>query len=193
MKWKWLRRLKRSLYKIHLVDRCLMVFMVVLMTQSAYGLFTCEAATSETNSIDAVARTSAAAIFGYFVSANFIRSSGARSPSDTQAAGALLPPPDPPAQSRPIGFEQPAAQEELTLGATGPGKSKEESTETPARHLQILVTTAVGLSSLVILLIYRNFRELVPAAAATLSQLRDFVSGCVGFLIGCNTGDEDTR
>ena len=36
---------------------------------------------------------------------------------------------------------------------------------------------------MILLLIVRNFTTVTPDMAATLSQLRDFVCGCIGFLV----------
>lgn len=59
--------------RIRLMDRCLLVFMGVLLAQSAYSLFSAPALGTETGGIDIIVRTSAAAIFGYFLSANYRR------------------------------------------------------------------------------------------------------------------------
>ena len=58
--------------RIPLVDKCLLVFFLVLLTQSAYSLFSHNGTGSEIEHIDVIVRTSSAAIFGYILSANFI-------------------------------------------------------------------------------------------------------------------------
>lgn len=45
--------------------------MLILLLQSAYNIFLDEPAYQEENTIDVIVRTSQAAIFGYFLSANF--------------------------------------------------------------------------------------------------------------------------
>ena len=52
------------------LDRCLLLIMAVLMLQSLYTLFS-RMGQPALGSIDVVVRTSAAAVFGYFLSANF--------------------------------------------------------------------------------------------------------------------------
>lgn len=58
--------------RIHPVDKSLLLFMLILLLQSAVNLFLPASGSSITGDIDIVVRTSAAAIFGYFLSANFI-------------------------------------------------------------------------------------------------------------------------
>lgn len=57
--------------QLHLVDRCLLILMAVLLAQSTYTLFFPGGDSQLSGSIDIVVRTSAASIFGYFLSANF--------------------------------------------------------------------------------------------------------------------------
>lgn len=173
---------------IHLVDKCLLVILSILMLQSGLSLFLAETMNQETNTIDVVIRTSAASIFGYLVSANFSqhRKRG-RAAQRRQAA--------PPATASATAPRGPVAQIGFQMG--------EEQVETPAApqltaeeqniqeehsdRAQILVVAAVGIISLVILVVYRNFSTMNIGAAAILTQFRDFVSGSVGFLIGCST------
>ena len=185
----WQGRIKRAMRKISLVDKCLILIMSVLMMQCAFILF--EPKTSDqTNPLDVVTRTSAASIFGYFISANFIR----KQEDDTNAQLVVVPPATvladpakgPTAQ---IGFS--AAEEPKTELTANPATMQQSSYEQQMgmqhEHLQVVVTTAIGLFSLCLLIVYRNFGAQSVAATGTLSQLRDFVSGCVGFLIGSTT------
>ena len=48
----------------------------------------------------------------------------------------------------------------------------------------MLIVGMIGISSLLILVIACDSTQDTTSAAAALSQLRDFVSGSVGFLIG---------
>lgn len=72
MKKPWLK-FKLSLKMISLVDKFLMLFMLVLLVYSAFNLFNHEDHSQDTNAIDVIVRTSAAAIFGYFLSSNFTK------------------------------------------------------------------------------------------------------------------------
>lgn len=56
--------------RIRLMDRCLLAYMAILLAQSAYSLFSAALGT-ETGGIDIIVRTSTAAVFGYFLSANY--------------------------------------------------------------------------------------------------------------------------
>lgn len=137
--------------RLHPVDRSLLLFMAVLLGQSAYSLFF-PPATAAWDSIDIVIRTASASIFGYFLSAGF----------------AVGPTPDGPA-------------------ADG-GHSLEPAAHPSACRPQIAAATGIGLFCLLTLLVLRNTgAALSPAVSATVVQFRDFVSGSVGFLIGCPT------
>ncbi|MFQ9800604.1 MAG: hypothetical protein ACLR23_18665 [Clostridia bacterium] len=72
MKKLWLK-FKLSFKMIRLVDKFLMLFMLILLVYSAFNLFAHEEYTQDTNAIDVIVRTSAAAIFGYFLSSNFTK------------------------------------------------------------------------------------------------------------------------
>ena len=72
-----MKRLGQSIAKgirsIDLVDRVLITFMAVLLTSMAVHLFAGTETSEEVGSIDTIVRTSASAIFGYFISANFLK------------------------------------------------------------------------------------------------------------------------
>lgn len=132
------RRLRETLGRIPATDRYLVLFMAVLLGQSAYSLFFGGENLAGAREIDVIVRTASAAIFGYFLSAR-------GRPDHRQGEGG--------------GF--------LTAAAA-----------------------AVGLFCLLTLLLLRNRppEDLAvvrsDSATATVAQFRDFVSGCVGFLIG---------
>ena len=78
-----------------------------------------------------------------------------------------------------------------------PGAAQTKESLSPediaANRLQVIVAAGIGLFCLIVLLALRNLTQwgLVSAesdsVAATVVQFRDFISGCVGFLIGCPT------
>ncbi len=148
--------------KIKLVDRCLIVFMMLLLAQCIYGLFSGESDNVYTVYIDVVVRSTSAAIFGYFLSANFNKKA-VRLPVQPQKEG--------------------------DVATDHPEIDRHTSDQ------QIIIATAIGLVSLVALLIARNFMQLTAASVATASHLRDLVLGCVGFLVGCpvSTGDQEKK
>lgn len=109
----------------------LLVFLGVLLLQSALGLF--YPAPDAASGIDVIVRTSAAGIFGYFLSC---------------------------------------------------GSPRRDSRGT-------LIVGAAGLFCLVVLLVYRAVPGSEPSSAAAVAQLRDFVSGSVGFLTGGRFDNND--
>lgn len=173
------------------VDKCLLLFMGLLLLQTAYSLFFNEcAANADSSPIDVVMRTSAASIFGYFMSRNFCRQEG-NSTEGAPPPQQQLPPADSAAPQNRIGFADSSNSENKLEQGHAASNQKPKRNEKNCICLQAVIATGIGLFSLVILLVFRNFMTTTPAAAATLSQLRDFVSGCIGFLIGCATGKQD--
>ena len=178
---------KRAVGCIHLVDWCLLLFMAVLMIQTAVGLFLPGEGGEQSDSIDIVVRTSSAAVFGYILSANFSRCASASTSktsggqaNEVQTTATME---GPVAQ---IGFQAPAEESGGSLERTGPGVIQEENAQGPENRLQIVTATVIGLFCLLTLLLLR-WRGVPEGGTAAVVQLRDFVSGCVGFLIGCPT------
>lgn len=135
----WWTHLCKTISMIRPADRCLVLFMAVLLVQSAYSLFSGGKSAGEGGHIDVIVRTASAAIFGYFLSA------------------------------------------------------REEGTPEQRRTCHCLRAAAaagIGLFCLATLLILRNLALWDAGSAggesvtATVAQFRDFISGCVGFLIG---------
>ena len=73
---------------------------------------------------------------------------------------------------------------------SGPQTRGTAETATGGSRLQVVMATGIGLFCMVVLIVVRNSAQLNEAAAqsstvmATVVQFRDFVSACVGFLIG---------
>ena len=63
------RRLREALGRVPATDRYLMLFMAVLLGQSAYSLLSGGETLAGNREIDVIVRTASAAIFGYFLSA----------------------------------------------------------------------------------------------------------------------------
>lgn len=51
--------------------------------------------------------------------------------------------------------------------------------------IQVTIVASIGLISLAILFVTRFYQDFTPELSATISQLRDFVSACIGFLVSC--------
>lgn len=195
LRTRFYSRIKRALAGVYLVDRCLLLFMMVLLVQSACSVFLPGDRGGESGSIDIIVRTSSAAIFGYFLSANFNRRTSAipTAAGQTSLQGKEMPSAGtgegPLAQ---IGFQAPSDGAEEAPERTEPPSVSAEAGQTPEDRLQILTAAGIGLFSLLILLLLRWMGTPEDGSAtATAAQLRDFVSGCVGFLIGCPTGKPD--
>ena len=61
---------------------------------------------------------------------------------------------------------------------------KSRTKNTYSNKLQIIVVTSIGTISLILLLCVRNSNEIYAASVPIISQLRDIVCGCIGFLLG---------
>ena len=168
-----------------MVDRGLMLLMAVLLAQSAYAIFFAAADSATAENIDIVVRASAAASFGYFLSASFAAQKTAgvsgghmmemadRGGDGAEARGT-------------IGFVS-----EDSVGSEGGAQTRGTAESgTGGSSLQVVMATGIGLFCMVVLIVVRNSAQLNEAAAqsstvmATVVQFRDFVSACVGFLIG---------
>lgn len=190
-----LTTLRTGLARIPPVDKSLLLFMALLLLQSAYSIFFPSEADPAVGDIDVIIRTSSAAIFGYFLSANFVN----RSSAQTEAVSA-------PAALTTVaqaGTEVGAPKNQIgfTAGDAAMESGGTQSVPSPSlpawlpdtNCLQVATATVIGLFCLVVLLILRNMGaasgQLLASdsVSATVVQFRDFVSGCVGFLIGFPT------
>lgn len=181
------RCVKTIFCRIHLVDRCLILFMAVLLLQSSYSLFIHGGAEGQVSDIDVIVRTSSASIFGYFLSANFIRHTGADQEAQNGEAASNRK-----AQTNLVETEEVSNKKEALPPEESAQTGLPSETSTASR-LQIIAATGIGMFCLLTLLLLRNIAVWStdlpsdPSIAATVTQFRDFVSGCVGFLIGCPT------
>ena len=179
--------LRTGLGKIHPMDRGLLLFLAVLLSQSAYSLFVPGGESQFTGDIDIIVRTSSAAIFGYLLSGNFIDRVPAGCSCKAVSKTDLTAPTE-----GPVGRLR--GQIGFTDGETTPAAGSAQGTGSAAPPaaccLQIVTATAIGLFCLGVLIALRNLapaddpRLTSPAVIAIVAQFRDFVSGGVGFLIG---------
>ncbi|NMS89810.1 hypothetical protein HGQ85_07695 [Clostridioides difficile] len=191
-KHKFIKNIKKAWYKIKLIDRCLIIVMAILMFQSIYNLFVNEVNSQDTTTIDVVVRTTSAAIFGYFLSANFIKRPS-RKYINTDVSSNLF------IDDNSSNKAQESSQNNVmnvknTIGFTSetdnyekkaPVNKIESVEEGETSELQIIIATVICVVALIVLFVVRNFTTVAPASLGTISQMRDFVSGCVGFLLGC--------
>lgn len=177
---------------IYLVDKCLLIILAMLMLQSVFSLFLQQGNGLASDGIDAMVRTSASGIFGYLISANFNQHRKSAGGSHRRRGNTTVQVTN--QHDMQIGFHA------MGRGAVGdaqlsppPTITKEEVNERNCDRAQILVVAAIGISSLLILLTFRNFVRGVEANTGSLTQFRDFVSGSVGFLISCSTSGVNRR
>lgn len=178
------RKVHRGFWRrIPLADKLLLAFMAVLLVQSGHNLFANELGRGDSTELDVVVRTTAAAVFGYFISTGVQRQGESSAPTARTKIGFA------------IGEEQQtSARMEAAEASVGteeaPLPPYEEEAESGRRRLdqQMWIVGLIGLISLGFLIMARNWGQSSPEAMAALSQLRDFVSGSVGFLIAHGGG-----
>lgn len=167
--------LRTALTQIGMVDWFLILFMAVLLGHTVLILFF-GAQSQEASPVDIIVRTSAAAIFGYFLSQNSMQSS-----SETSA-----PPP-----SSLLGGGEPGITGRIgfSLSETNPkllsGGAASSSNGNACPNFQVGIVASIGLLSLGLLIFMREHISASPSMTAAASQLRDFVSASVGFLVSC--------
>lgn len=189
--------------RVHLVGKSLLVIMGILLVQSVCSLFLPGEPGQLAGSVDAVVRTSAAGIFGYILGARFARVSGRAAGGAPATGGHMLELDGGEEQSvtavrSQIGFAQESGAQSEAPESGAASVSGGDAGEAGA-PVQVLVTAFIGLFCLISLLVLRNLTQLgvIPEptgpVVATVTQFRDFVSGCVGFLISSPTTSSDPQ
>lgn len=164
--------------------------MAVFLVQSGFSLFFHQSNSPEDNMIDIVFRTTSAGIFGYFLSGNFNKNEKRNKSSVSNTFNRNLPKT---IRSNNLSEISPDAllpvkedSEVLADSCNLPCKVKDSEDADYHKIIdeQIIIATIIGISSLALLIIVRYCIPITPEIIGTISQMRDFVSGCVGFLIG---------
>ena len=131
----------------------------------------------ESTSVDTIIRTSASAIFGYFISNNFIRLKSDTESNIISVSNA----------GKSVVNEE--ATSEIHIQVQGDlsnqdnTKNTDTNTSVYSNRLQIIVVSGIGFVALLLLLISKNYPQTTPEFSATVSQLRDFLSASIGFLV----------
>lgn len=199
--YKILEYIKKSLYKINLIDKCLIIFMMILMGQSIYNLFVNEANLNGGATIDILIRTTEASVFGYFLSANCIKKDRVfKGNSNSKKEESIRDDENKDITRRMIDDNSENAVDSIndnTKNANNYVQSKQDKytsnyknnnyDEDSTTEQQIIIVTVIGIISLISIIMARDFNIDTTVSSATISQLRDFVSGSVGFLLGCPT------
>lgn len=162
------RTIKKHWKRISLKDKSLIVIMIILLWQSGYNLFAGDGGSPHSGSIDVVVRTTSAAIFGYFLSANFLNKKVPQMKRQDKEE-----------KIKEISCICTEIEEEREKGEVD--KKEENSTYFVA---QVLIAAVIGIVSLLVLIIARDIEAAPVSSISALAQFRDFVSGCIGFLIG---------
>lgn len=181
------------------IDGFLVIFILLLIGQMVIGLFFRRPASQEAQGIDIVMRATASSIFGYFLSANFLRNTkktkkskehnhdkvlkGKEIESGTRELG------EESCHNERIGFSTSVAEKDYIDIETGMKEifheSKEEDNSNSSCNLtQVIIAACVGILSLIVIIIARNFTDMDQSTMAVVVQMRDFLSSSVGFLIG---------
>lgn len=174
--------------------------MAILM---GYSVFTTCFGCSDTEaarSVDIVAHTTIASIFGYFISLNFVKNEtqGGHFPvSDTHHSRSY----SQASTGSEIGFksgmdlndEEKARQTSFSPAsvASSPFGSSAEIRPSSNR-LQIQIVGTLCLFSVIALIYMRYFVEITAEQTAALLQFRDIICGSIGFLIGMPTAKSNS-
>lgn len=188
--WKKIKGIPNS---ICLVDGFLIVFMAILFFYTIYHLLTGAASSDDTTAVGIIVRTSAASIFGYFISSNFTKKVSQSTTRSTNSPVLSVNSKSADTNSHlqnQIGFQAPSSPSNADIGNIS-FSQETSAAEQRCNKLQVIVVSGVGLFSLVILLISKQFPNITPELTAMISQLRDFVSACIGFLISCGKNAAD--
>lgn len=149
------QRLCQFLQHMCLADRCLCLFLLLLLIQSVSYIFWGPDTANEFDAMDAMIRSSTATIFGYFISKSFGMPTGK---TETES----------PLESREK--SQPASP---------------HTKEPPCCiRQQIIIVAGVGLFSLIVLGFARTATLPSQNSITSLSQFQDFLVGSIGFLVG---------
>ena len=168
------------LKSLRIVDISLLIFLFILIGQSAYSIMFHR----DSNPFDVIIRTTAASIFGYFLSTRFSENVETNTISENILQRIEKTDNSSQIQNK-IGFSE--SKTELISGQIKDSSPKQMNNNS----LQIIIVSFIGLFSLIILIILRNIdpwnngsMPLTDSALSTVSQLRDFISSSIGFLIG---------
>ena len=147
-----------------IIDYFLLLFMIILITQTIYNCFFNEAIGNK-SAIDTALRTTSAGLFGYYIGKGFI---GQDNPSEQ----------DMDRSSKPYSLESLKELEVKPQVHTNTTNNLKER-----KIIQVIIVGSLGILALLILIIARNMFMVTNDNTASLSQLRDFVSGSTGFLM----------
>lgn len=175
--YKIMKTLKRCWREISFKDKGLILIMIVLLLQCIHNLYSADPIKPDYISVDVIVRTSVAGIFGYFLSSNFLTKNTSNGCEDIdhykiELLDTLL--------------NDKEIREKIEEQYKDIKNKEEEEKERYQCNKTLQNGIAVGLCILIILclIIGVNLKLIPEGTTATLSQFRDIVSGCIGFLLG---------
>lgn len=182
---KW-ERLSPFFKSIPSVEQILLLLMLLLFVQ--FFIVLTEKEPHDAEAIDVVMRSMAATIFGYFVGGRFETSAEEKSEKTDAISQQSVP--------RGTGSKSPVAKigfvsensQEKTVVPDDQFLPKARKNALRGNSLQIWIVGSVGFLSLLILFLVRDVEALgrileTQSGIATISQLRDFAAGSIGFLV----------
>lgn len=183
---KLLKLLINCWREIAISDKSLIIIMVILLLQCIYNLFNPEPLTTNGISINVIIRTTVAAIFGYFLSENFLNHEVIKSKN----SNIILP----------LNLEE---NDEKNNLENCPSKNLNTNIQVETKlkdyicnkTFQVLIALTVCIIALLCLIIGNNFNLIAPGTNPTVIQFRDIISSCVGFLLGhsSNSNKSNTK
>lgn len=175
----------------NLAHIALVIFLAILLIQSALGLFLPQRA--DMDSVDIVLRTAISSIFGYLMS-----SMGQKSATTTKKTE------DSSTSPRTIGFsgesgatsylseaETPAPNSSQSSQASQPSQPSLKSWSSDNLQFQTVIIACLGFFCLSVLIFLHYYTGEITASTgviATIAQFRDIISGSIGALIGLARG-----
>lgn len=173
-----LQNMRKSISHMRLTDRFLLVFLLLLLLQSTHHIFFYEQLPAGYEALDTMIRSSAATIFGYFISGAFGGDTKVQK-TDAQTSFNIE---DANLQTRETNPQPPS---NLTTTTSDITKNTPLSQAQRCRiRQQILIVAGIGLFSILILFHARICGPSHQHAIAALSQFQDFLVGSIGFLVG---------
>lgn len=183
----------KKLLAISATDISLIIFVAILILQQIYTIFFTTPSSNIDSTLDVVFRTSLASIFGYILSSRFAIANKIKKDTTTNAVS----------NTKTIGFNVNDSDNTTLSSSTENTEVKDLATPVDStivdnkdnthnadyeeNYCQIIITTVIGLLSLITLILYRNHIASNNAPTAAVSQLRDILSGSIGFLIGATS------
>lgn len=176
---KVFRVIKKCWREISLKDKGLILIMILLLLQCIHNLYNVDSTISEYIAINVVIRSSVAGIFGYFLSSNFLIKDKGKTQQEIdeykiEVLNKLL-------KNEDIREKVEDEYKEII-------NIEQEEKEKYFCNKGLQNGIAVGLCIIITLclIVGVNFNLIAKGSIATISQFRDIISGCIGFLLGNN-------